>query len=60
VKSVALAVLAEPSFHMTYFLSLTQVLVPAGLVKPVRVPRLRATVVNTGVVKTMPIQEVQT
>jgi len=53
---VALAGLAEPSFHMMYFLSLTKVRRVAG-VTPDTVPPLEAAVVNTGVPKIIPVTE---
>jgi hypothetical protein len=47
MKSVALAVHLEPSFHMMYFLSLTQVEAVGWVTVPVIVPPLLRAVLIT-------------
>jgi hypothetical protein len=60
MKSVALALHEEPSFHMMYFLSLTQVRAVAAVTVPVIVPPFVAAVLITAVPIVAPVQDRKT
>ena len=60
MKSVALAGLAEPSFHIMYLKSLLQVVEAVTVEPELRKPALLAAVVNVAVPKIIPDQDSQT